>query len=1023
MQKCFHIKMKKNIMHNSARQLCTNTSRYLIPFLIALFFSCGGSKIKYENGAVPPQEAASTFEVEPGFKIELIASEPLIADPVDMEIDEYGRMYVVEMHGYPLDKSGSGKIKLLTDENGDGIMDKSVVFADKLVLPNGVLRWKKGIIVTDAPYVLYFEDTDGNGVADIRDTLLTGFSLSNPHINVNNPVYGIDNWIHLAHRGALTTRAYGHVFGDEGEEVYFNHKPDGKRLPKNADSRSVRFRPDTHEIEMTATKAQFGHTFDNWGRHLFGDNQNHAYAEAFSATYISRNPALAVSQTTEAISDHGDAAAIFQITTHPERQMFSGAGTMTSASGIVAYTGGAFPAPFDKNVTFICESVSNLVHADKLKDTGSTFIASRIGRTGKEFFASKDAWSRPVNLYIGPDGALYVLDYYRRIIEHPEWMSEDAVKAGGLYDGIDMGRIYRISATDAKPAEWTKGLKLGDAPTEELVKALTDANSWWRLNAQRLLIDRGDKTIVPSLEKLAVSGLLPEGRLHALWTLQGLKALTLPVMEKALKDPEAGVRENAIRLAEINLESYSSLAKDLLLLQNDVDPKVRFQLLCTLGEISSKEATQASEKILFRDLNDKWVHTAALSSRFLDVQRLIATTLRNYKTDAPAYNLLLKQLASITTSVSNPNMDSLIAKVIKEKPQPWQAPLLEGFAEGIRNKKSSNLINTESQALLVRACFEHPVNKVRQAAFLIIKYAGIDNKTLLHAAMTRAAENAANKNLPDEKRIDAVNILSLKDPSSYAALLKNLVVPQEHPSLQVAAIKTLSLITNETISTYLVENWASLTPAVREEGMKTFMTSVNRKTLLIDAIADGKVQAASVGWLRSTQLMQDNDNSIRNRSREIFTVKDQDKIINAFQKALEIKGNADNGKIVFSSNCAICHQLRGEKGTAFGPDLGTVQGWLPKDIMANVLQPALSIAVGFDTREIELNNGEIIQGIIANETAGAITIKSAPGVERTLNRQDIKTFKILEMSLMPPFSSQLDHQQMSDLIAFLKTTN
>lgn len=214
----------------------------LLCLLLISSFHCKQSKIKYEKGAIPPGEAVGTFEIEPGFKVELIAAEPLISDPVDMEIDEYGRMYVVEMHGYPLDKSGSGKIKLLTDADSDGVMDHSTVFAEKMVLPNGILRWKKGIIVTDAPYVLYFEDTDGNGQADIRDTLLTGFSLSNPHINVNNPVYGIDNWIHLAHRGALLTRAYRNVFGDEGTAIFFNHKPDGPRLPKNADSRSVRFR-------------------------------------------------------------------------------------------------------------------------------------------------------------------------------------------------------------------------------------------------------------------------------------------------------------------------------------------------------------------------------------------------------------------------------------------------------------------------------------------------------------------------------------------------------------------------------------------------------------------------------------------------------------------------------------------------------------------------------------------------------------------------------------------------------------
>ncbi len=978
--------------------------------------SCNNAEIRYENGAIPPDQAVATFELEPGFTIELLAAEPLIADPVDMEIDEYGRLYVVEMHGYPLDKSGNGKIKLLSDEDGDGKMDKSVVFADKLVLPNGILRWKKGVMVTDAPYVLYFEDTDGDGVADVRDTVLTGFSLSNPHINVNNPVYGIDNWIHLAHRGHLLTRGYRDIFGDEGDEVYFYNQPDGPRLPKNADSRSLRFRPDNSTIELTSVKAQFGHTFDSWGRHFFGDNQNHAYAEAIAAPYLERNPALTVSQATQPISDHGDAAEIFQITTNPERQMFSGAGTMTSASGIVAYNGGAFPAPFDRDINFICESVSNLVHADKIRDTGSTFIASRVGRERKEFLASTDAWSRPVNLYVGPDGALYVLDYYRRIIEHPEWMSDEAVKAGGLYDGIDMGRIYRVTPTGAAGAEWTKGLRLGDESEETLVQYLDHANGWWRTNAQRLLVDRNNNAAVPMLEKMVATATLPEGRLHALWTLQGLNALSPATILKGLKDAEPGVRENAIQLAELHLANAPELASALLAMQNDPNARVRFQLLCTLGEINSTMALSASEKILFRDIDDKWVQVAALSSRYLKPEKMIRTVVGNYKQDQPAYGALLKRLAAMTGPAVN--LDSMVQTVITGKMYPWQAPVLEGLAEGLRNKNPG--LQDVSQAVLIKACFEHRDDKVRKAAFELIKTAGVTNQMLLQQATETARANVANASLSDEKRIDAVNILSLQNPAAHADLLKTLVDPKIHPSLQQAAIKTLSLIPDETVTTFIVEKWAGITPAVRDHALQTFMRSAERKKQFLAAVEGGTIQASSVGWLMSMQLMQDDDDNIRNKARELFVVKDQDKIIREFGKALEMKGDVASGQLVFEKHCALCHQIRGENGTAFGPDLGTIQGWLAKDIMANVLEPSLSLAVGFDVREITLNNGEKIQGIISSETAGAITITSAPGFEKTINRQDIASFNTLDISLMPSFSQQLNHQEMADLIAYLQ---
>lgn len=998
------------------------TNFFCFCLLFGVLLSCNNDgKIVYENGAVPPEQGAATFETEPGFKIELIAAEPLVADPVDMEIDEYGRMYVVEMHGYPLDKSGSGKIKMLTDTDGDGRMDKSTVFADKLVLPNGVMRWKKGILVTDAPYVLYFEDTNGDGQSDKRDTILSGFSLSNPHINVNNPLYGLDNWIHLAHRGAITTRNYGDIFGDEGTEVFFPGKEGAPRLPKNADSRSVRFRPDVPQIEMTSGRAQFGHSFDAWGHHFFGDNQNHAFAEAIALPYVTRNPQLMVPEATEAISDHGAAAEIFQITTNPERQMFSGAGTMTSASGIVSYTGGAFPAPFDKNVTFICESVSNLVHADKQKDTGATFVSSRVGTPGKEFLASKDAWSRPVNLYIGPDGALYVIDYYRRIIEHPEWMSDEAIKAGGLYDGIDMGRIYRVSATDAKPADWTKGLQLGDATSEQLVQTLNNTNYWWRINAQRLLVDRQDKAAIPALTELAKTATLPEARLHALWTLEGLSSLDEATILVALKDTVGGIRENAIKLAEIHLSAYPKLAEALIGLQNDTDAKVRYQLLCTLGSVNTPEAEKARQNLLFRDINDKWVQVAALSAAGSQSGSLLSTVLEKFQPSVPAYGSLVQRLTTMVgSSGSASDIRTLIHKATAASQKAWQAPVLEGLAQGLRSRKpDSSLLQTE-QPLLVKTIFEHSSDAVRKAAFQVLKVTGISNNGLANEAIAKAVQRASDKKLPDEKRIDAVNIISLKDPSQHAALLKQLIVPQEHPSLQMVAIKTLSIIPDKTVTDYLLQEWPALTPGLRETALNTFMVNADRKKQLLEAVEGGKIQASSIGWGRSSQMMQDNDDAMRNKARALFVNKDEEKINKEFQKALQLKGNFDSGKVVFQNNCALCHQVRGELGVAFGPDLGTVQNWLPKDILANVLAPNLSIAVGYDVRELELNSGETVQGIIASETPSAITLKSAPGAEKIYNRQDIKSLKILNMSLMPALSQQISHQQMADLIAFLR---
>ena len=497
------------------------------------------------------EEALSTFELQPGFKIELVATEPLVTDPVDMEIDENGKMYVVEMKGVPSDKSGTGSVKILTDTNGDGLLDKSTVFADSLLMPSSIMRWKKGLLVTDPPNVLYFEDTDGNNVADIKNVMLTGFDSSDLESNVNSPVYGLDNWIYLGNGGT------------SGSNIYYPGKPNSPYLPDNAREHMIRFRPEQNELEMLSGRTQFGHTFDAWGNHFMVSNDNHIFQEVIHEQYLKRNPDLLVSNAEQSISDHGSAAEVYPITRNPENQLLTDVGVFTSACGITCYLGGAFPAEFNSNTSFVAEPAQNLVHVDHLQEKGATFSASRVLKN-KEFLASTDPYFRPVNFYIGPDGALYVVDFYRQFIEGPEFMDEEVVRSANLYNGTDKGRIYRISATGAAAATWMKKMDLGKATNEQLVEKLADVNIWWRLNAQRLLLDRNAKDAVPALIRMMQTGTSPLGRLHALWTLEGMNEINTGLIIHALADKDPGVRENAIRIAEIHINSSPAVVPALL---------------------------------------------------------------------------------------------------------------------------------------------------------------------------------------------------------------------------------------------------------------------------------------------------------------------------------------------------------------------------------------------------------------------------------------------------------------------------
>jgi len=1012
--------MKKN--NNYSHQRINYTFFALLSCFFVLAMSC--EKKHEASSGNSAQDALGTFELEPGFKIELIASEPLIADPVDMEIDEYGRLYVVEMHGYPLDKSGTGKIKLLTDTNGDGVMDKSTLYADSLILPNSIMRWKKGVLVTDAPNVLYLEDKDGDGYAEIRDTVLTGFALSNPQHNLNSPVLALDNWIYLGHEGAVSTQTYKDEFGDTGSEIYYPMQPTTPRLEKNANGRSVRFRPDQFQLETTSSKTQFGHSFDAWGHHFLVSNANHSIQEAIAAPYLKRNPDLLISDATQSLSDHGDAAEVFPITQNPEHQLLTDVGVVTSACGITAYLGGTFPAPYDGNIIFVAEPVSNLVHVDQLKDNGTTFTASRLS-PHKEFLASKDSKFRPVNMYIGPDGALYIVDYYRQIIEHPEWMGEEVVKSGELYNDTDRGRIYRISSKGSKPDEWTKGLQLGDATVDQLVEQLANSNIWWRQNAQRLLVDRANSQAVPALVKMANNPASPFGRLHALWTLDGLSELKPELIRQAFKDPVAGIRENAIKLAELHLSSAPELAEDLYALQGDADPKVRFQLLCTLGFVNTPQAAEVRHNLLFKDISDNWVQLAALSASSSETASLLKVVLEKFQGNVPAYSLLLQRLTAMVGIRGDLGViRQLILKAtnIESGDQSGKnAALLKGLAQGIKAENLSPTAFQKEEHLLVTACFEHPSGQVRNAAFQMLKTIGLKNETLAKKTIEKAVLMAVDQKQPEDRRAEAIDLISLRNPAPHAALLEKLVAPKEPLSVQLAALRTLSSVPGTAASEFILTQWSVLTPDIRDAAISTFLGSPERVTILLQAIEEGTIQASSVAWPRKVRLMAQRDEKLRNRARLLFTKNDTEKINEAYQAALELKGNEIKGMEVYQQNCSLCHQIRGTMGVNLGPDLGTTHNWSANAIMANILAPNLSIASGFDLWEVELKNGESVQGIISTETPNAITLRNVGSMEKTISRNDINSLKALNMSVMPDgLDKQINQQHMADLLAFLK---
>ena len=502
----------------------------------------GGAACRSEKSVASAQDALATFRLPDGFHIEIAAAEPEVQNPVAMAFDARGRLFVVELPDYPLGAQ-PGRIKLLEDRDRDGRYETATVFADNFHFPTGVLPWQDGVLVTAAPDIFYVADTNGDGRADVRRVVLTGFAATNPQLRVNGLLYGLDNWIYVSYPRVLQPQRYVQEFGDRGSPIRFPDHPELPPVDALTMGTDVRFRIEPAQLEAAAGNGQFGNTFDAWGNRFTVWNNDHLRHVVMPERYASANPYLAVRSTMQSISDHGNAATLFPITREPQHVHESEIGHFTSACGISVAEGGTFPPSFEHDV-FVCDPVHNVVHADRLSSSGATFAASRA-LENREFLASTDGWFRPVFSTTGPDGALYVVDFHRKLIEHPEWLPPEMMIKSEIDAGRDLGRIYRVSY--GRPVAAGAPLP-ADADTAQLVRYLAHPNQWWRTNAQALIVRHHDLSVVPALRAMAANDIAPQGRLHALWTLDGLGAFDLATVLTALGDPDPGIREHAVRL-------------------------------------------------------------------------------------------------------------------------------------------------------------------------------------------------------------------------------------------------------------------------------------------------------------------------------------------------------------------------------------------------------------------------------------------------------------------------------------------
>jgi putative membrane-bound dehydrogenase-like protein len=993
----------------------TFKSQFLLPTVFASIF--GGTWFLSAAVSEParktpwsPEQARAAFKVAPGLKVELVASEPQIESPVAMTFDENGRLFVVEMLDYPngptKGQPPEGRVKVLEDCDGDGFYETSRVYADKLLYANGVLPWKDGPIVTVAPRIIHLRDTDHDGVADRRDVLFEGFSTQNPQLRVSFPTLGPDGWIYVANglRGGTVRR----VAASRGRESPENSS--GARAPGSPIASDViklggqdfRFDLIHGREEGVSGMGQYGLAFDDWNNRFVCDNHHHIRHVVLPNRYLKRNPYLAVPEVLEDTSEleasvPGAGARVYAISKNWTTSNLH-AGRFTAACGVYVYRSSLLPKPY-RGAVFTCEPTGNLIHCELLSSNGATY-RSRPPTDGVEFLASPDDWCRPVFITSGPDGAMYVVDMVRAVIEHPEWMPDELKNRPDLLWGKHHGRIWRIKP-EGRSEAFPKP-HLSNASTAELVKLLGHPDEWWRTTAQRIILERQDPAAIEPLREMLRSD-EPRARLLAAWLLENRGELSEADNLALLHDKHPRVREQAVALSERWLPASAAVRKAVTELARDSDGQLRFQVALSLGFWDDDGVVKPLAEIARAAADDHWTRTAIASAvptrAGLLIERLLSGPM-----DHAGIAGLLHDLAAVVGA----RQDAIeIARVLRGlhglnglAAVPTQLNVLGGLADGTgrRGKQLAGVLVALPEA-------DQPLARWTSQVF------------------GQAALIAADSHRPQAERISATRLLSHASWDVAGPVLKKLLVEESDQAVRLSAVGALAGQPTTASADALLGPWRSLSPVIRREAIAALVRQPDRALALLKAIEAGTVSPTDLDPQRLRELLKHPRADVKELAIKVLKShmpEDRKKVLERYRDAIVNEGDAARGKLVFQKNCATCHHVAGA-GVTVGPDISDTREKSRAQLLNDILNPNDAIDANYIEYTVTLKNGRTVSGIIVTDTGGSITLKRAENVSETVLRQDVDEVQSTGRSLMPEGQEKnINVAEMTDLISFLK---
>jgi putative membrane-bound dehydrogenase-like protein len=942
-------------------------------------------------------DALNTFQLKKGFRLEIVAAEPLVTDPIAFAFDEDGRLFVVEMNDYPDRADQSlGHVKRLEDTDEDGRFDKSTVFAKGLRWPSAIHCYGGGVFVGAAPDMFHYKDTDDDGVADQKQVILTGWGnrvgARNPEGVFGSLAWGLDNQIH------------GLSNGDSG--VITN--------PRNSEAKPVTlggnfaFDPRTMTLIAESHEGQYGMGFNDEGRQFLCRQHRHLMTHLFDRRYADRNPFYTMPDPTVDIAVDGPKAALYRISPEEpwrvlrtrwrveelENGIEAGgraSGYFSAACGLTIYRGNAWPREYVGDV-FVADCAENVVHRKKVAHLGPTARAERpADEKTVEFLASKDNWFRPVFCANAPDGTLYIADMYRHIIQMPTAIPEEILKHLDLYAGNDMGRIYRVVPEGFKQPPLPR---LSRASLEELVATLEHPNGWHRDTAARLLYERNDRAATPALATLLTQSKSFLGRLHAMYALKGLGALNERHLLQALSDDDGVVREHAVRLSENLLQDgvpSAELWKKLSACASDPVVGVRYQLAFGLGEIRHPERLGVLAEVARRNAPEPMMRAAILSSLAEGAGEMFSLLASETGASGAAAGRpeILRELAAVVGAANRPADLARVREALLSTHDLLVAfPLARGFGDGLRRAGSS---------------FEKA-------------------EVNLESLLGRAAATATDAEALESTRLEAVALLAFGRGAESEKTLLSLLDSRQPQAVQLAALASLDRLSPGRLAAALLDRWSSLTPAVREKVVEVLLKRTDRVAALLSGMEAGTVQRRDLSLMQTVALRQHSDPTLQQRAIKLIGAASdakRDEVVERFLPALELRGDSQRGKAVFQQRCQSCHRF-GSDGFAVGPDLAGARNGGKEKLLINILDPNREVPPNYFGYVVDTEEGDSYSGLIVNETASSVTVRQSLGIEVAVPRSRIAKMQAQKLSLMPEgLEEGLTNQDLADLVDFI----